>query len=166
MSEGYYHKIVDQTLDDLLERLEVSRGLRAVEAVRNACCSGEICSMMPKAGWARLPSWLRCSCQMVARNAASCQGAILPCVPQYFLEELDIVDGDVEYSVSELKRRGLLGERPACGWCATQPFCYAAQAECRSRLLFWHTRRFSPAARCADIAAGRPGNVCHQQADA
>lgn len=58
MPEGFYHKIVDQTLDDLLERLEVNRG-RKLKHWSWAQCRKEHRVPMLQAEWdACLQIWV------------------------------------------------------------------------------------------------------------
>ena len=83
---------------------------------------------------------------------------------QYFVEEADLAEADVEYSVSRAAvARCSIGD-PGVGACcplttlwtifSLRPFCQLAAPPA------------APAARRADAAAGRLGNICDQQADA
>lgn len=87
MGEGYFHKIVDTTLEDLLERLEVrGGGQRALAAVSPAAHRPGPCSVA------------HAFCFCTHTNCTS------PPLLQFFVEDLDTVDGDVEYSVSCLSQ--------------------------------------------------------------
>lgn len=126
LPEGYFHKIVDHTLDDLLERLEVGRVLGGGMARCVVSCQPVLGGRCWEYGSAVVSSMHRSS-ELETYTATEIVGAsagepayvrpftfrhpplvaLLPGL-QYFVDELDIVDGDVEYSV-----RHWLG---ACCW--------------------------------------------------
>lgn len=113
LPEPYYHKIVDHTLDDLLERLEV-------------CCCPALCWFAAAAGTGFGASSASCAApimlvataiirkhsarmwwllRMVGWGQVAPQSSRMPLPSpprslQYFVEELDYLDADVEYSVS------------------------------------------------------------------
>lgn len=94
MPEEQYHKLVDQTLDDLLERLEVQAGTASAQR---------------PAGHLAPPVKPGCVCGVPAhwRWVLLC-----PALPQAFVEDMDLVEGDVEYSVGgpAMRHRTALSE--------------------------------------------------------